>query len=123
MKYYTEKQVLSFAQQIASAVQDGVPITSAVKLVGLTRRTHYDWLQRAEEGQEPYATYAAIIEQAQAKAIAAAISAIRARWNQDWKAAAWFLERCFPDQFARRMIPDADEKVIEIHWVGDEGDG
>lgn len=45
-------------EQIALALEEGVPLVAACRLNGITHKTHRNWMQRGEEQEEgPYAEY------------------------------------------------------------------
>ena len=62
------------------------------------------------------------VSRARARAKADALGAIRVGMRDDWRAAAWFLERSFPEEFGRRdhvEIAPAGRQVVRIRWPED----
>jgi hypothetical protein len=95
-KYDEVKEVL------LAALREGMPKSHACDLAGLSRRTFYDWLDRAEDGQVEYAQIAHDIKKAQADFVQARLAEIKkASSGGQWQASAWMLERMFKEDFAR----------------------
>lgn len=74
-------------------------VGAACARAGVASATVRDWVLRAADGQEPYATFAARWAQARARAQARLVEVIQA--SPDWRAAAWLLERAAPDEYPR----------------------
>lgn len=77
-----------------AALAEGMSIEAACALAGIHRDTYYSWRKRPE--------LAGRIDAALATAEAALLATVRAASNDDWRAAAWILERRYPDTWARR---------------------
>lgn len=50
----------------------------------------------------------AALERAERQCVADALTAVRCAYSQDWRAAAWLLERFNPDQFGKRAVVKVD---------------
>lgn len=89
----------------------GVPRRHAAAAAGLNHNTLYRQIKR-----DP--AFAAAVELAEGNAVSAAIQTIRgAADSGQWAAAAWFLERRYPEEFGRRYVtpvPDDGEQTIEV---------
>lgn len=93
------------AKTIIAILELGGYVEVAAAAAGISKSTFYDWLERgAAEGtkkvDEPYRRFRERIEQARAKGETEAIALIQRHAMKDWKAAAWMLERQFPDRWA-----------------------
>lgn len=128
------------SKELASLLRRGLTQTDACLVAGVPRSTFYDWLSRGRDLWETHGADGRIssdtlatltVEElvlldfsdaiAGARAIGKydALVAIRSGMTDDWRAAAWFLERSFPDEFGRRdrIEVESEETVtIRIKW-------
>jgi len=79
----------------------GCYIETACQLVNISDDTYRAWRQRGENGEEPYVGFLAATKEAEAKAEARAIALVQAAMPEDWRAAMTWLERKFPQRWAR----------------------
>lgn len=96
-------------QQVEDLARYGMPVRRICDLLGIGKTTHYEWLQWAEDGREPWTDYAdayargeALCQQDQLLRIAAAAE------NGDAKSAQWVLEHRFPGDFAPALKQDVN---------------
>lgn len=94
---------------ILEAIEDGLTITSACRAAKVGRSTLYrelesDWdkrdaLKKAEEQRDRMITDEAV-------------TAVHSAFGEDWRAAAWWLERNHPERYSLRsdFRPKTDEK-------------
>jgi len=113
--------ILSEAIQNAmvEAIEGGNYATTAAEAAGIGKSTHYEWMEKGEQGIEPYAEYADAIKKAEAIAEQNAVKVIKEASRDNWTAGAWYLERKFPDKWGRKdkltqEISGKDGKPIEI---------
>lgn len=88
----------------------------ACRAVGMARSTFDYFLARARDGDERYTVFAADVERARATGEARNVAAIAHAAREQWQAAAWLLERTYPDRWARvsqRSEPEPAPKVID----------
>lgn len=88
----------------------GIPVTTAVAANGINVATHTKWMMRgkvASRGDAEFVAYRAAVKRAIAKGEASLVTMIRAAAPITWTAAAWLLERRFPERYARRSVPVA----------------
>lgn len=79
---------------LVARVRSGVPINRACGAAGISQTSFYEWMRRAELGEEPYAQFADRVTQAKSELLcdlAAGVTSA-ALWG-DVKAAQWILER------------------------------
>jgi len=98
---------------IASAMAKGHYRRTAALLAGISERTFYNWEERGENGEEPYATFLQAVKKAEAQAEAALLDEIRTaqgsipgeggRGPDLWQAKAWVMERRWPKRWAARV--------------------
>lgn len=89
------------AKTLTETLHQGYGRVNACRACGVAYHTFLDWLER-------YPDFSQAVKKAEAEAEAyrkeAAIEAIRKAYesNGQWQAAAWWLERKHPDQYAKR---------------------
>lgn len=99
---------------IADKLESGIYADSAAILAGISEKTYYNWLERGENGVEPYATFLQATKDATAKAEQGALTTVRAA-GPGWQANAWFLERRFPAKYSKRDPDHAlKTKTLEL---------
>jgi transposase len=90
-------------RDIARLVRAGIPYPTAATLVGIGERTIYRWLERGHEpgrANAMHRRFRAVIERARAEAQFDIFSRmVLASQRGSWKAAAWLLERQYPDRY------------------------
>lgn len=89
-------------EQILAA---GGYVETAAAVAGVSKSTFFAWLERGDpEGAKaenaPYRAFRARIERARAQGETRAVTLIATAASKDWKAAAWMLERQFPERWA-----------------------
>lgn len=91
--------------KIVKNLQAGAFKTHAAQAAGISHHTLDVWLKWGREGREPYAQFAEDCEQAIAEdAVRNHLVITKAALGPiegDWKAAAWLLERKFPDLYGQ----------------------
>lgn len=133
------------AEKIIRAIRSGNYIETAAALAGISKTTLYSWLKRgAAEGDRleadpkakplkselPYLDFLDAVDIALAEAENMDVQAITAAASEDWRAAAWRLERKFPDRWGRkdRLQAEVENKGqvglnLVVSYGDDEGDG
>lgn len=77
----------------------------AAAYAGISVDALSNWLKRAATGEEPYAALAAAIAEAEGIAAVGLLAKIEQAANDGtWQAAAWKLERRWPQEFGRRSL-------------------
>lgn len=90
---YTEEVVA----RVVQAVEMGATRRLAALYGGIGLTTLYEW-------QNEYPEFADRIKDAEARAAIRWLAKIEAASEVSWQAAAWKLERLYPDEFGRRII-------------------
>lgn len=93
------------ADRIVKMIRNGAYQHIAAAANGVHEATFYRWMaEGAKEDAAPlYREFREAVEEAKAAAEVGALLQIRAAAADDWKAAAWFLERTRPDRYSRRV--------------------
>lgn len=86
----SEKKIAALVE----AIETGVSIESACSIAGIHRSTWYEWRERPEIRER--------LDRALANAETALLSSIRDAGRDDWRAAAWILERRYPETWSKR---------------------
>ena len=131
------------AGKIIRAVRAGNYIETAAALAGINKSTLYAWMKRGaaemdrlesdpkakpKKSELPFLDFSNAINIALAEAENRDIEAINAAIHDDWRAAAWRLERKFPDRWGRkdRLQAEVENKGhVGLNLVvsyGDEGE-
>lgn len=91
-------------KKLCDALRGGNYLETAAAYAGVPKTTLHDWLRKGRKGTEPYAAFVAEVEEALGAAETGFVVrvATAARDPRHWTAAAWWLERRFPDRWGRR---------------------
>jgi hypothetical protein len=86
---------------IIGALQQGLSQADACLLAGVSKETVRLWIHKGTDpgSREPYRSFAKEFATARSTGKLAKIRKIER--DDDWKAAAWLLERQFPDEFGK----------------------
>lgn len=127
---------------IYEALRTGLPIGKAIELAGLDRSTYYRWMQKGKDKRNPvHVRFRNHVKRIHAELEMEKLNNIRKvakegyeitetsiRYNKTgrielmktvkkigscWQAAAWFLERRFPEEYSRKKIPLDDVTASE----------
>jgi transposase len=105
--------------RLLRALRLGCYVETAAALAGISRDTFYDWIKKGAKGVAPYAAFARKVDQAMAESEARDLAVILKAAEKNWTAAAWRLERRFPDRYGRNDRTRVEAKVE----VTTEGEG
>lgn len=111
-------------ERICNYIENGYTIEQACALSGIGESTYYDWKKRGKKSKRgKFSDFLEAVKKAEkiaeSKYLAiitkAAVGDPLKGVKGDWKAAAWYLERRNPKQFARRdfLRQDVNAKVQE----------
>lgn len=100
---------------ITRGVADGMPRRHAAALAGVSESAVAKWLAAGRKKTSgPHFQFVQAIKKAEAEAIARNVTVVQAAADKSWQAAAWWLERRFPDEFGSesRTVREL-KKIIE----------
>ena len=104
---YTPERVKAIVQ----AVEVGVPYRHAAAIAGIDEDTFQNWKNR-------YSEFSEAIKEAEGKAIQGRLARIRLAEPDHWQAAAWWLERKYPQEFGKTVqenqVTGKDGAPLEI---------
>ena len=116
-------------EKIVSAIKAGNYIETAAAYAGISKNTLYEWLKRGErekqrveksnkakikKSEEIYVIFTDAVEKALAEAEMRDVLIIGKAAEKEWQAAAWRLERKFPDRWGKRVIEMSHDGKIEL---------
>ena len=85
---------------ICGLLSQGNSIKTTMELLGLGESTFHDWVQRGEQGEKNYVEFVRRTTCARGKAKQRLVKTIVRQAPDDWKAAAWLLSHCWPQEFS-----------------------
>jgi hypothetical protein len=97
-------------RELAEAIEAGMPYEAACEYAEISYRSFHDWINGrfpASVSEEHRSLFLQSIKGAAAEAAYQALGVIQAAGSgelppgADWKSAAWFLERRYPEHFGR----------------------
>jgi hypothetical protein len=94
-------------ERILQAVQAGNYLDTAAQYAGVDGSTMRRWVQKGEapNAPEPYRSFCTALKSARAAAEVRSVALInQAAGNGTWQAAAWYLERSYPDRWGRTRV-------------------
>lgn len=103
-------------EKLLDALRTGVPRKFACAKVRIHPSTLCEWMVRARRGEQPYSEFAEDIKQAEAEAVERSVAHITVAAATNWTAAAWFLERRYPQDFGRdkHVITHLQQLIKEL---------
>ena len=88
---------------IVQAILAGNYAETAARYAGVATTTFYNWMNRGKDGKSGlYVEFVDAVENAKAQAEIRDVALIERAAKVTWQAAAWMLERKFPDRWGRR---------------------
>src|SRR5215204_2993632 len=108
---YTPERV----ERLLQAIRIGAPIKMACSYAGIDHGTFLNWRER-------YSEFSAAIKEAEGIAVVGWLAKIeKAASDGNWQAAAWKLERRYPEDFGRRDRVELDVRHIAERVAADQG--
>ncbi len=94
--------------RVVTAISGGNTRETAASYAGIRRATLFEWLARGRAARSGlFRDFADAIEKAEADASVTSVGLIRRAAQTSWQAAAWWLERRYPDEWGRKDGPTA----------------
>lgn len=99
----------ALTKKIVGYINMGIALDIAARACGVSRTQLHEWLSLAHKGKQPYKDFLAAVDAAVAQSeINLATHIERSVLEKVWQAAAWKLERRFPQRWGRQ-----DRAVIQ----------
>lgn len=86
-------------QSILADLRKGNTRACAAMRAGIGERTLATWMAKGKRGEEPYVAFSAGVKKAERDAERRMVGIIRRAARTTWTAAAWWLERKFPESW------------------------
>lgn len=106
-------------QQAVKLKKGGANNQDIAKAVGIAESTFYKWISEPKREEEAELSEALKKAEADYKNALQGLIA-KAAQERDWKAAAWLLERKYPDEFGRKFISASIEGNIGVSKISPE---
>jgi len=104
-------------QKFVTLIQNGNYIECAAKVCAISKETVYAWLKKgALEKKGIYREFSDAVCTAQGMSEARDVITVGKASEKDWKAAAWRLERKFPQRWGRQ---DSEGKTVTVETSPD----
>jgi hypothetical protein len=115
------------SEKLVSLLRAGNYTAVAVRACGISRALFYQWLDRGVSDDPADAEYVVLrerVELAKAEGEARNVAAIAAAARENWQAAAWLLERQYPDRWGRSSVRmrDTPEDAEQVERTADPND-
>lgn len=104
------------SDQLVAMLRAGNHTDVACAAAGVDGHSFGRWMERGRSGRAvdlPFVEFRQLVVRARAEAEARAVTQIARAAAEDWRAAAWLLEREAPDRWARPAIRPADVADLE----------
>ncbi|MFO0658897.1 MAG: hypothetical protein U0165_03550 [Polyangiaceae bacterium] len=90
--------------KICAAIRDGHTFEDSARLAGISKTTFHRWMRRGKREGELSAlrSFRVDVEKATLDARVTLVSIIWEASKRDWRAAAWFLERRYPEEYGKQ---------------------
>jgi len=102
-------------EKICAALRSGAYRQTAVHYAGISIQAFQEWMAKGREGRPFWRDFLEAVEKAEADFIIASVGTIRKASTTQWQAAAWMLERKFPELYGQRQrmpLVQEDDKPI-----------
>lgn len=99
--------------RLVDLVRRGNFLQVACKACGVLPSQLHKWLERGHAGEEPYRQLGLRLNAAQAEAEIVLVESLNEAASRDWKAAAWKLERKYPDRYGPRLEARIESQVTD----------
>ncbi len=109
------------AKRIVDAIASGLSRTAAAAKGNIGRATLLEWLARGRDGEQPFADFLVRVKKAEADAEEVMVACVRvaALEPKHWQAAAWWLERARPADWAKRE-PTQEQETARAETGSDD---
>lgn len=113
-------------EKIVQRIRAGNTLDTAARSAGISESTFHRWIRKGKDQERgPYREFYEDVQQARADAEARHVAQIAEAAKGNWRAAAWWLERNFPDKWAQGelSLKKIRQRMIESGSPNDEPEG
>jgi hypothetical protein len=103
------------ADQLVVMLRAGNFVHVACRAAGVSRQAYQVWMRRglsSKAADAPFRELRGRIEQALDEAEVRAVTQIAKASGEDWRAAAWYLERAHPERWSRDRTAGRPDEVL-----------
>lgn len=90
--------------KIVEAIKTGSTYELAALRGGISYATFHNWMKRGEAEEAPYVDFFKAIKEAEGEGAYTLLQKINTAANESWQAAAWILERRYPEMYGRQRV-------------------
>lgn len=103
-------------EAFVKAIAEGLNYTQACAVIGISHTTCRKWRVKGKSGGGIYGSFVADIKRAEAEAIRQHLAAVTSARDKSWQAAAWWLERKYPELYGqqRHEIAEIKKTLAEL---------
>ncbi len=104
-------------EAICQNIRDSAPRKAAVCLAGIAYKTYLEWMERAENGEQPFLDFRNQIELAEFETQKDLMGKWLGHCDNDWRAIDRFLQVRFKDEFGQQNGAQVNmnaEKVVAV---------
>ena len=104
-------------EKVIEALTVGATYKIAADYAGISYSTLRMWLREAENGNNKYKEFERDVRQASASAAIGWLDVLESASTVHWQAAAWKLERRFPNEYGKRdpeILKETDDAGFEV---------
>lgn len=100
------KLTMEMQTEIVELIKAGNYVETACLVAGVSKQSFYQWLKKANASTRTnkYVVFRDAVKKAQAWAEARDVAIIARHSEEYWQAAAWRLERKYPDKWGRQKL-------------------
>jgi hypothetical protein len=98
-------------REICYLLSQGVPVGATCDTVGITQATYHAWIAKGEKGRAPYREFVEDTTRARGQARVSLLKKISL--SNDWRAHAWLLSHCWPEEFSQIRILQPAQPELE----------
>jgi hypothetical protein len=98
-------------EKILLHLRVGAYVETAAACAGIHKDTFYEWMKKGARGIAPYAAFADAVHKAIAESESRDLATVLRASTKYWQAAAWRLERRFPEKYGRNDRVKVEAKV------------
>lgn len=102
-------------RRLYKALRIGASRKMAAQYAGISYELLRQWMRRGEqEARGEFVVFLAALKRAESEAVMSALQAIHEAASKKWQAAAWFLERKYPQDWGRNRVIQHEAKEVEV---------
>jgi hypothetical protein len=105
-------------REICYLLSQGVPVGATCDAVGITQATYHAWIAKGEEGRAPYREFVEGTTRARGQARVSLLEKITL--SNDWRAHAWLLSHCWPEEFSESRILQPGQKIAAARRAAEQ---